>query len=92
MTRKKRGQPNQPPIPLIALAIGGVLLIAMALFFAFGSQAGGGTPKLVVDQQKIDYGDVKFDTPKTFAIKVTNTGNGVLRFKEAPYIQVLEGC
>jgi hypothetical protein len=29
---------------------------------------------------------------KTFAIKVTNTGDGLLRFKEKPYIQVLEGC
>jgi hypothetical protein len=45
-----------------------------------------------VDQQKIDYGDVKFGVNKTFAIKVTNTGSGTLRFKEDPYIEVLEGC
>ena len=37
-------------------------------------------------------GDVKFNVPLTFTIKVTNTGNGTLRFKEEPYIQVLEGC
>ena len=45
-----------------------------------------------MDQQKIDYGDVKFGVEKTFSIKVTNTGDGILRFKEEPYIEVLEGC
>ena len=40
----------------------------------------------------IDYGDVKFNVNKTFAIKVTNTGDGTLRFKEKPYIEVLKGC
>jgi hypothetical protein len=73
--------------------IGGVLLIITALFFANqGSGGGGGTPAIAVDQQRIDYGDVKFGVEKTFAIKVTNTGDGTLRFKEEPYIEVLEGC
>jgi hypothetical protein len=45
-----------------------------------------------VDQQLIDYGDVKFNVEKTFAIKVTNTGDGTLRFKEDPYVEVVEGC
>jgi len=45
-----------------------------------------------VDQQKIEYGDQHFGTSLTFDIKVTNTGDGTLRFKEEPYIQVLEGC
>ena len=70
------------------------LRIAAAIFFVFvsGASDGGGTPKLVVDQEKIDYRDVHFGVNKTFAIKVTNTGDGLLRFKEEPYIQVLEGC
>ena len=53
---------------------------------------GGGTPSIAVDQQQIDYGDVKFGVEKTFAIKVTNTGDGTLRFKEDPYVEVVEGC
>jgi hypothetical protein len=57
-----------------------------------GRRRCGGTPSIAVDQQKIDYGDVKFGVNKTFAIKVTNTGDGKLRFKEKPYIEVLEGC
>jgi hypothetical protein len=35
---------------------------------------------------------VKFNVEKTFAIKVTNTGDGTLRFKEDPYVEVVEGC
>jgi hypothetical protein len=45
-----------------------------------------------VDQDKIDYGYVKFGETRQFALKVTNTGDGTLRFKEQPYLEVLEGC
>lgn len=93
MNKRKRRQQKKLSTPLIALLIGGILLLAAGIFFVFkGSGDGGGTPKLVVDQEKIDYGDVKFDVNKTFAIKVTNTGDGLLRFKEKPYLEVLEGC
>jgi hypothetical protein len=75
------------------VAIGSVLLIIAAFFFANqGGGGGDGTPSIAVDQQKIEYGDVKFGVEKTFAIKVTNTGDGTLRFKEEPFIEVLEGC
>jgi hypothetical protein len=95
VNKRKQRQQQKMSTPLIGLLIGGALLIVAAVvFFAFSSGAGdgGGTPKLVVDQEKIDYGDVHFGVNKTFAIKVTNTGDGLLRFKEKPYIQVLEGC
>ena len=72
--------------------LGGILLIVAIFFFTNQGGDGGGTPSIAVDQQKIDYGDVKFGVNKTFAIKVTNTGDGTLRFKEEPYIEVLEGC
>jgi hypothetical protein len=78
--------------PLTLMIGGGVLLIAAALFIVFGSGDGSGTPALAVDQEVIDYGNVKLDTDLTFAIKVTNTGDGTLRFKEEPYIEVREGC
>jgi hypothetical protein len=81
--------------PLIALGLGGLVLILAAIFFALqggSGDTGGGTPKMVVDQDKIDFGYVKFGNNKTFSIKVTNTGDGMLRFKEAPVVEVLEGC
>ena len=86
--KRKSGQKT-----LIALGIGGLLLVLAAIFFALqGGDTGGGTPKLVADQDKIDFGYVKYGVNKTFAIKVTNTGDGILRFKEKPYIEVLAGC
>ena len=88
--RKKQKQRKSFPWPLVVL--GGILLIVAAFFFTNQGGDGGGTPSIAVDQQKIDYGDVNFNVEKTFAIKVTNTGDGTLRFKEEPYIEVLEGC
>ena len=91
--KKYRRQKQRKNFPWLFVALGGVLLIAAAFLFANRSGGdGGGTPSITVDQQKIDYGDVKFGVNKSFAIKVTNTGAGTLRFKEDPYIEVVEGC
>ncbi len=76
----------------LLLVLGGILVAAAAFLFARQGSDGGGTPSIAVDQQRIDYGDVKFGVNKTFAIKVTNTGDGTLRFKEQPYIEIVEGC
>jgi hypothetical protein len=93
MSKKNRRQKQKKSFPWPFVAIGAVLLIIAAFFFANqGGGDGGGTPSIAVDQQKIDYGYVQFGNNKTFAIKVTNTGNGTLRIKEKPYIEVLEGC
>ena len=89
MSKKKyRKQQKIFPWPLVAL--GGVLLLIAAFFLA--RQGGGGTPSIQVDQQKIDYGYVKFGETRSFAIQIMNTGDGTLRFKEQPYIEVVEGC
>ena len=77
------------------LAFGGVLILTAVFLFArhdSGVSSDGSTPKITADPQKIDYGYVKFGTDESFALKVTNTGTGALRFKEQPYIEVLEGC
>ena len=92
MSKKNKKQKQRKGFPWAFVVFGGILLIVAAFFFANQGKDGGGTPSIVVDQQKIDYGDVKFNVNKTFAIKVTNTGDGTLRFKEEPYIEILEGC
>lgn len=92
MNKKHKRQKQRKGFPWTLVVFGGILLIVAAFFFASQGGDGGGTPSIAVDQQMIDYGDVKFNVEKTFAVKVTNTGDGTLRFKEEPYIEVLEGC
>jgi len=91
MSKKHKRQKQKQKFPWLFLALGG-LFVALAVFLFARQGDGGGTPSITVDQQLIDYGDVKFNVEKTFVIKVTNTGDGTLRFKEDPYIEVVEGC
>jgi hypothetical protein len=93
MNKKHNKQKQRKGFPWAFVVFGGILLIVATFFFANqGGGSGGGTPSIEIDQQNIDYGDVKFGVEKTFTIKITNTGDGTLRFKEEPYIEVLEGC
>jgi len=90
---KKNKKQKKKNFPWSLVAVGGVLVIIAAFFFANqGGDAGGGTPSIAVDQQKIDFGYIKLGAYRSFKIKVTNNGDGILRFKETPYIQVLQGC
>jgi hypothetical protein len=91
-TSKKYGKQKKQSFPWLLLALGGILVAAAAFLSTRQGGDGGGTPSIAVDQREIDYGDVKFNVEKTFAVKVTNTGDGTLRFKEEPYVEVLEGC
>jgi hypothetical protein len=88
--KKFQRQKQRNNFPWLLLALGSVLLVIAGLFFA--NRDDNGTPSIAVDQQKIDYGDVKLGVNKSFAIRVTNTGDGALRFREEPYIEILEGC
>ena len=89
--QKYRKQKQQKNILWLFAALGGALLLLVAILFARGG-GGTGTPSLAVDQNQIDYGYVKFGENRQFRLQVTNTGAGTLRFKEQPYIEVLEGC
>lgn len=90
--KRYRKQKQARRFPWLIVALGGGLLLIAAVLFANRSGDGGGTPSITVDQQKIDYGYVKFGETRSIAVKVTNTGTGNLRFKEDPYIEVVEGC
>ena len=89
--QKYRKQKQQKNFLWLLVVLGGGLLLLAAILFARGG-GNGGTPSIKVDQDQIDYGYVKFGENRQFTLQVTNTGDGNLRFKEQPYVEVLEGC
>jgi len=98
--QERRQKERQRKI-LIATLAGGLLLIISGAFFAKSALENranpslievSGQPSLKVDQERIDYGDVKLNTNLTFALELTNVGDQPLRISETPYVEVVEGC
>lgn len=51
-----------------------------------------GAPKLKLNQQKIDLGNVQLGQTVSASFEVSNVGDQPLRFSTAPYIEAIEGC
>jgi anaerobic glycerol-3-phosphate dehydrogenase len=92
--QKKQGLPGYV---LVAAVIGGGLL----LIFAALSLIGGGTraaievtgqPRLKVDREGVDLGDVPLGQAVRTAFVLTNVGDRPLRLTDPPYVEVVEGC
>ncbi len=93
MSKKHRKKSQKKSFPWGLVALAGVLITAAIFLFANTSSADSdGTPVIAVDQQNIDLGYIKLGEYRSLNIKVTNIGAGLLRFKEKPYVEVLEGC
>ncbi|MBI4246094.1 MAG: hypothetical protein HY614_02795 [Candidatus Rokubacteria bacterium] len=52
----------------------------------------GGTPRLAVDREAIDLGDVRFERAVRATFTLTNAGDGVLLIGREPAVRVVEGC
>jgi len=93
----KRGhQRNNLPLWLV---LGGVGLVAVALFTFLGGNAApkapievAGAPSLKVDKDKVDLGNEKLGQTVQVSFELTNVGDQTLRFSKAPYVEVKEGC
>jgi len=90
--RQKPRSAGQRPTFAWPIIVFGVILVVAAVLLLTRQGDDGGTPQIVVDQQQIDYGYVKFGDTRAFEISVSNAGDGALRFREKPYIEILEGC
>jgi hypothetical protein len=93
---ERRAGPAWAPLALIA---GGVVLIGVALLALLQGQAAPkaeievqGAPRLKVDRDVIDFGDVRLGQTVTAEFTVTNVGDQPLRFSETPYVELVEGC
>ncbi len=96
-TEKKKRRP-------FWIILASLCLVSIVALLAFGLRQNGfisrisrievrGAPAVKVDQEVIDYGEVKngLASIKT-VVQVTNVGDQELIFTDAPHVQVLEGC
>jgi hypothetical protein len=100
-SQRQPGTVQNSKIPwwLIGLVAAGVILIAVVLI---GGNANStptnyvpevkGAPAVKVDKEKVDLGNVKLGQTVSVSFDVTNVGDQPLRFKEKPYVEVVEGC
>ena len=74
--------------------IGGVLVVVMAAVWwvSGGPNAWGEKPRLVVDREMVDLGDLPFNTPVRAVFTLTNSGEGTLTLAGVPRVEVVKGC
>jgi hypothetical protein len=88
------------------MTMGGLVALALASFLVWSLTTGGlannsgskatpevtGAPKLKVDRDKIDLGDLKLGNTTQAEFVLSNAGDRPLQITDKPYIEVLEGC
>jgi len=104
MSNKKKKYPKQRQVQAqknrqtLLIILGGVVLLAVALFFTFRKPTTfytpqvTGMPSLKADREKLDLGSIKLGTPIKVSFELTNVGDQPLTFKEEPYVEAREGC
>ena len=96
---KKKSMTKNKTIVYALVALGGLLLVSAALLL-FARQKNnpnpasieGGVPRLAVDREQIDFGDVPVGQVVTASFELTNTGTSTLSFTGEPTVQLKAGC
>lgn len=98
---KHRAKPKPKPRSLIPILmmVGGLVVLLVTGWAIFNSNSQPkadivvkGAPRLKVEKDVIDRGDLKLGNVIQDNVRVTNIGDQPLRFTEAPYVEVVEGC
>lgn len=80
----------------LALVVAGVIVLAGSGQTTAGASAGTGPgatgARVEVDQEQLDFGQVKMDTPVRAAFKIRNVGTEPLQVLGEPQVRVVEGC
>ena len=102
MSRKsERRAARRRGSPLVAIlaVLGGLALVAVALSVLPGRGSSRpaaievtGQPRLKVDEELVDLGNVRLGQTVDASFMVTNVGDKPLVFEEVPFIEVVEGC
>lgn len=96
MSKRKRVEPP-PRRARWRWAVMGVLAVIVLgagtfWWLSAGPDASGGTPRLVVDREVVELGDLPFEAPARVVFTLTNTGNGPLKIAEVPRVKAVQGC
>jgi len=97
----RQRQVARSPRPLVLMG-GGALLVALVAFAVWQASAPSsgptvpvevqGAPSIKVDKDEVDLGNVKLGQTVEVTFNVANVGDKQLRFAEAPYVELVEGC
>ena len=96
MSKRKRVEPP-PRRARWRWAVMGVLTVIVLgagtfWWLSAGPDASGGTPRLVVDREVVELGDIPFEAPARVVFTLSNAGDGRLKLRDEPRVKVLKGC
>ncbi len=89
---------NRSTGPLWLMLGGGIIVVIASFALLRGNSAPktpievAGAPSLKVDKQQVDLGNETLGQTVQVSFELTNVGDQTLRFSEAPYVEVKEGC
>jgi len=69
----------------------GLIVIATGMLWWFPA-ASAGSPRLVLDQDLVDLGDLAFGAPAGVVFTLTNAGDAPLRIAERVRVTAVKGC
>jgi len=89
--RVERPTPRRAWWPWAALGTVVVIVVAIGMVW-WGPGASGGRPRLVLDREVVDLGDLPFEAPAQVVFTLANAGNGRLEIDGELPVKVVKGC